>query len=315
MLAEGEVMIQALTRDLLALPEVAVSLVRDCRATAWRELHNPRLEDIRVSSEHQFRATWLEALGRCDAAWVIAPETRGILEQLCHDVESSGRASLTCPATAVRLLANKEKTVRRLAAHGIRTVPTRRASAVSEPDSFPVVVKPIDGAGCSGSRILSTAADWKHFQLDGNPERQVVQPLLCGDALSLSVLFDHGRSRLVSCNRQHVREMDQRFVLDACTVNIVHPERTRFEELAQQIALAVPELSGYAGIDFIHDREGPAVLEINPRLTTSYAGLHQALGVNPARWICDLRLRGILPDQIPAGERSVTIDVGQPCER
>jgi predicted ATP-grasp superfamily ATP-dependent carboligase len=30
------------------------------------------------------------------------------------------------------------------------------------------------------------------------------------------------------------------------------------------------------------------VLEVNPRLTTSYAGLRDALGINPARLVLDL---------------------------
>ncbi len=314
MLAEGAVMAQAVTRDLLAIPGVAVSLVRDHRAPICRALRDAGVEEIRVSSERQFRAAWLRALDRCDAAWVIAPETEGILEQLCRDVEVSGKASLACPTAAVQLLADKEETVKRLAAHGIRTAPTRLASSMSEPDTYPVVLKAIDGAGCCGSRILRNAVEWNHWRHQGDLERQVVQPLLCGDALSLSALFHHRRSRLLSCNRQHVRETDQRFILDACTVNICHAKRPQFERLAQQIAEAVPELWGYAGIDFIDDEEGPAVLEINPRLTTSYAGLNEALGVNPALWVCDLWLNGTLPDCVPIGIGSVTINVGQQHE-
>ncbi|HZV97627.1 MAG TPA: hypothetical protein VFF74_01420, partial [Methylophilaceae bacterium] len=37
----------------------------------------------------------------------------------------------------------------------------------------------------------------------------------------------------------------------------------------------------------IHDR-GISVLEINPRLTTSYVGLHKALHYNPAELLLEL---------------------------
>jgi len=36
------------------------------------------------------------------------------------------------------------------------------------------------------------------------------------------------------------------------------------------------------GIDLIDTESGPVVLEVNPRLTVSYAGLHSMLGFNPA---------------------------------
>jgi len=36
------------------------------------------------------------------------------------------------------------------------------------------------------------------------------------------------------------------------------------------------------GIDLVRTEQGLVMLEINPRLTTSYAGLRRALGVNPA---------------------------------
>lgn len=51
----------------------------------------------------------------------------------------------------------------------------------------------------------------------------------------------------------------------------------------------MPQLFGYAGIDFIQTEAGEdLVLEINPRLTTSYAGIKQALGVNVAELVLNL---------------------------
>jgi predicted ATP-grasp superfamily ATP-dependent carboligase len=47
-------------------------------------------------------------------------------------------------------------------------------------------------------------------------------------------------------------------------------------------------LWGYAGIDFIDTDAGPLALEVNPRLTTSYAGLRRAMGINPALLVLEL---------------------------
>jgi len=64
-----------------------------------------------------------------------------------------------------------------------------------------------------------------------------------------------------------------------------------FEQLANQVAAAFPDLAGYVGIDVIIDINEDLgcdeiiLVEINPRLTTSYAGLCEATGANPAELI------------------------------
>nr|WP_269902909.1 ATP-grasp domain-containing protein [Xanthobacter dioxanivorans] len=48
------------------------------------------------------------------------------------------------------------------------------------------------------------------------------------------------------------------------------------------MAEAFPGLAGIFGIDILLTPDGPVVVEVNPRLTTAYAGLGPALGRNPA---------------------------------
>lgn len=45
------------------------------------------------------------------------------------------------------------------------------------------------------------------------------------------------------------------------------------------MAEAIPGLEGLFGIDILLTAEGPVVVEVNPRLTTAYAGLRRALGI------------------------------------
>ena len=56
---------------------------------------------------------------------------------------------------------------------------------------------------------------------------------------------------------------------------------------------------GYVGVDFLLGAEGPLVLEVNPRLTTSYCALPAALGRNVAAMALELRRSGELPAQRP----------------
>jgi predicted ATP-grasp superfamily ATP-dependent carboligase len=80
--------------------------------------------------------------------------------------------------------------------------------------------------------------------------------------------------------------------------------------LARQIARVLPGLAGYIGVDVMVGENGLRVLEVNPRLTTSYAGLEQAIGRNPAELILDMFYNGRFssPPQIERNIVEVRLD-------
>jgi predicted ATP-grasp superfamily ATP-dependent carboligase len=80
--------------------------------------------------------------------------------------------------------------------------------------------------------------------------------------------------------------------LDGLTVAAL-PVDDSHRRLARAVARALPGLWGYAGVDFVRGADGPVVVEINPRLTTSYCGLRRALGSNVAAWVLALTQRGL----------------------
>lgn len=299
---EGGLMLAALAGDLLGIPGVAVLALQDDRLPF--PLADNRVQVLEIRAAGQFQPIWREALGRCDAVWPIAPETGGILEQLCLDVESAGKPLLTSPAAAVRLAASKLATARRLARHGLPVVPTFPLSEWKPQPGQIFVIKPDDGVGCEGSRIIRDPA---RFTLPVNTEHWIAQPLLQGEPLSLSALFAQGHARLLSCNRQVIETSGDGFVLRACQINAIADADGRWQTLAGQIANALPELWGYAGIDLILTAGGPVILEINPRLTTSYAGLRRATGENPAALTLELFKTGTLPP--PRQQLGVAVDI------
>ena len=156
---------------------------------------------------------------------------------------------------------------------GIPAVPTVIKDFSALPQAKAYVRKPIDGLSCEGSFIFSD------LQLAEEGDG-IVQPLIEGHALSLSAVFSQGRSWLLSCNQQQITVVDSSFKLQGCRVNIPIAQPRHYEDLLQAIAQAFPGLWGYIGIDFMEsERYGIQILEINPRLTTSYAGLYQATGI------------------------------------
>jgi predicted ATP-grasp superfamily ATP-dependent carboligase len=276
---EGDLMLRALLGDLAELPGLAVVTTRD-----------PRLpppvgaQVLTAAPGEDIHALYRRALARAGAAWPIAPETGGVLEELSRITLEEGKVLIGCRPEAVRLAGSKLATVRALEAAGVPVVPT--FGVASEVPAWPGdwVVKPDDGAGGCDAVVVD---GWRvaRERLEAEGSRLVAQPWIPGEALSLSLICRGGQARLLACNRQRVRVEEGRPVLSGISVNAVPDSDGRYARLAQHIAAAIPGLSGYVGVDLIRTGQGLAVLEVNPRITTSYCGLRRALGVNPAALI------------------------------
>lgn len=292
---EGDMMLNALVDDLTELPGIEVLTSRD-----------PRLEPfdlpvIRVPVA--WGGSALEAFQRgvraADAVWPIAPESGGTLEKLSWEVLRASRVLLGSRPHAVRQAASKLFTARRLARTGIPVVPTYADAALIPDIPGPWVIKPDDGAGCSDTRRLPDAASARAW-LESHPGgRWIAQPWLAGEPLSLSLICADGRARLLCCNRQHIGLHGESLVLEGVTVNALQDTDGGLAKLGQAVAAAFHGLWGYVGVDFILNEGEPVILEVNPRLTTSYCGLKKALGFNPAAQVMALARRGGLPPSRP----------------
>ncbi|MDD2768139.1 MAG: ATP-grasp domain-containing protein [Methylococcus sp.] len=302
---EGELMLRALLTDLLENPGVKPVVLRDDRLGSASLPSG--VTAIPIMAGDDLDRIWTEAIDRCDAAWPIAPESNGVLERLCRDVERTATALLNSPADAVAIAASKLGTARRLERHRLPVVPTYPFEERTALGAVPAVTKPDDGAGCEGARVVDNAAEFRT-----GSGRWIAQPLLEGDALSLSALFAQGRARLLSCNRQHVERAGDGFKLLGCTVNALEDTDGYWQALASSVAAALPELWGYAGIDLIMTAQGPRILEINPRLTTSYAGLKKATGENPAAMVLELHATGRLPPPRTCSGKAIALELDMP---
>jgi tyramine---L-glutamate ligase len=199
---------------------------------------------------------------------------------LCSIVEAAGKRLLTSPASAVAKTADKLTTFEILSIHAVATVESHRLDL--HPIFYPqgTVIKARDGAGCEQCFIYDNPVDFNRLLTRlPNPAHYLIQPFVTGIALSISVLFNQGTGRLLCVNRQRIRTENQQFKLTACEVNI-SVDTLPFQQLINQIAQAIPDLWGYVGIDLIQHGEQLIVVEINPRLTSSYTGIRAALGIN-----------------------------------
>ena len=286
---EGLLMLKALVKDLLESDDKQLLIPLDERLqrVAYCFAH-PNIEIIYIKSK-QVAYGWLKPYIVCsDAVWIIAPEIDGILYQFTRLVEDLGKINLASPSTAVFCTSDKLSTYQRLLAFDIDAVPTKLFKLHGSFYQKDQVVKPVNGMGCENTYLINCDNNFATFPyLLDQTKQYIVQPYVEGETKSINGLFRNGNAWLLSVNQQVMEIVDHCFHLRAIEVN-VGGSREMYQNLIENIAAAFPDLWGYVGIDFIENQHGLFVLEVNPRFTTSYVGLKQALGINVAELVIDL---------------------------
>ena len=299
---QGAMLMDALVADLGAVPGVDVCTMASLAAQGpdgGQAAHGAP----------GFGERFAACVRAADAVWPLAPESEGLLESLSRHILRGKRILLGSAPGAVRVAASKYKVARALAESGVPVVPTYRPHASLPRGRGAWVVKPDDGAGCLDTRLFSDRASALAWLRTSAVQGYVLQPFIAGKLGSLSLICCDGASRVLSRNLERVAIHDNRFHFLGCTVNGLDDADGALERLAQRVAAALPTLWGYVGVDVILTERGPVVLEVNPRLTAAYAGLHASIGCNPASLVIDL-LKGPGAMPAPAGRhRAVSVDV------
>jgi tyramine---L-glutamate ligase len=277
--SEGLLMLQALLDDLAELHEVETVLMLDERMQASVRLP-PTCDLHYLTPEHEVWDVFDGLIDESDAVWPLAPETGGLLARLCRLVQNQGK-HLLCPgANAVEITGDKWLCYHQLVQCEIPTVPTFLPEEWLVTDGE-WLVKPRDGAGALDTLVFNNPESCRAYLMQQAQDSFLVQPHVEGRKTSLSCLFREGQGWLLCANRQEFALENGRYRMTGLLVNMAS-DRSLYQSLVECIAQAFPELWGYAGIDLIEQDGQISVLEINPRLTTSYVGIKPALGLSCA---------------------------------
>jgi predicted ATP-grasp superfamily ATP-dependent carboligase len=109
----------------------------------------------------------------------------------------------------------------------------------------------------------------------------VLQGYVRGVPASVSLLADGVGAVALAANAQSVRAA-RPFAYRGGATPLDHPLAGRAMETALRACRALPGLRGYVGVDLVLTESEAVVIEVNPRLTTSYLGLRAALEGNLA---------------------------------
>lgn len=285
LLDQGTAMRDALLRDLSDLPYQIITAI-DARLTKPIDCHIC----YAIQAEENAWQKWSEIMNSVDAVWLIAPETDGYLAKLTALALKQNKIIMGCGLSAIEVCSSKLATYQLLKQSGVNTVETYSYVEWQKTDGITWLAKPDDGAGCEQTVCFDEAVNLSQWLLaHKHAETHVIQPYLTGSACSISCVMHQGKAHVFSCNQQLITVKNNVLNYQGCVVNGMRQHWQKFVALANQIAQLLPDLAGYVGIDVIvsdnEKEETITVIEINPRLTTSYIALSEATGYNMAERI------------------------------
>ncbi len=273
LLTEGAAMLTALAADFLAIDGGRVSVLRDIRAD---DLVLPGCEAVEVHSREHQREEFAQLAAEADHTLVIAPEIDNVLLQSNVMAREAGGRLLAAEDPFVELASDKHLTAERLAKAGVPVPEAILLEADHErlpaDFSYPAVLKPVHGAGSQHTMLVASARDetppycW--------PRR--LERFYAGIAASVSFLCGPAHRVPLPACRQHLAG-DGRFTYTGGSRLLESELARRATALADRALEALPPALGYVGVDLVLGKSADGcedvVVEVNPRLTTSYVGL------------------------------------------
>lgn len=277
LLAEGRAMAAAVTTDFARLAGVEVLTTRDAQLP---EFHDPSCRVTTIDSPTDEQPTFQRLAASADWTLVIAPESARILLERCQWVLAAVGRLLSPSPSVVELAGDKDATCTHLRRAGVPTSDgciagpaDLAAGRLPDWSDFPAVLKPPDGCGSQGVRRIENLAELCRLPIDG-PQR--LERLVPGLAASVAVLCGPGLLVPLPACEQRLSD-DGRFSYLGGRLPLPSELNSRAQKLALAAVGSLPEPLGYLGVDLVlgqsDDGSGDAVIEINPRLTTSYVGL------------------------------------------
>ncbi len=314
---EGRAMLWAIVDDLLRIPDCRVATTLDARLAedASRRHDSTRCDIVTVTEPREERRQFDRLAAASDAVLVIAPETDGRLAERVRRVESLDKRSLNCSPEAIELCGDKLRLAGHLERHALATIPTATVDwnriEPNEPHDQSCdeswVIKPRDGAGSWLTfRVRADSGDeWQRAARDyeqaGVSHKALIQPFVAGQPLSVGCLCQpNGKIEIFPIGRQR---LSGEFAYRGGSIPADIPPATQIalRKLVLSACATIPGLNGYIGFDLLlpdADSSRPLIVEINPRLTTSYVGYRRLSTNNLAeRW---LRVAGLLPNSNPS---------------
>jgi tyramine---L-glutamate ligase len=308
-LAEGFSMLRTVTSDFKkAGHEITVLL--DNRISKLNPLMNTDCKVI-IFNHQEVQNSLSNVAKMNDAVLIIAPETGKTLHSLIELVEKTGKISINCKSNVISKVANKAILYQILKKNQLLIPKTlvlnckyeiaKIKLAIKTKLDYPLIFKPIDGVSCNGLSIVKKEAQVENairkIKNKSAIGEFIVQNFIEGEAVSVSLLCAKDKVLPISLNQQIIKTGAPGNVssYEGGLVPLEHSLKHNAFSIAAKAVGCFKGLRGYVGVDLILSKDRVFVVDINPRLTTSYVGMSQVVNFN----VAEAMINAILKDELP----------------
>lgn len=318
---EGLEMWRAIVLDLLACGHHVTSVVDPHVIERLNDgnivLRDEALRLVDFDSTSSLEDNWISASLGSDRVLVIAPEIDGILTNLVARLRENRCVVIAPLPHFIKVASDKWETYRSLGEH----IPQPRTWMASDMDQFDspdqlsefgYVLKPRDGAGGGGCLRLASWSQVKEAVLSlESPDDWIVQEWQSGKPCSVALLVDEaGKLSVLGATEQMLRFDCDGFHYLGARGPLANDETSDMEVWCQQVVALIPGAFGWIGIDYVAVEVAPeavpsesnnetlrsgsphssrTLIEINPRLTTSYLLYRQVYGPELSQGVIGLQ--------------------------
>ncbi|MBD3190780.1 MAG: ATP-grasp domain-containing protein [Candidatus Heimdallarchaeota archaeon] len=274
------------------------------------------LQYIRISPIHRYKSIgnyedFLNGLKEfsddVDYCLTLAPETKGILRDLSVIMQNANSVYLGSNPEAIKLAADKNKTMNLAKELGMNipaTIPVSLSSSYNDILDkikflgFPLIVKPIDGVGCQGLTKVQNPREIEYAlqsaRYHSSREEVLAQEFIEGVPISTSLIANENTIIPLSINRQNLRMesgSNPGHYLGGEVPYDIQKYREKIMDLSIELVQHM-DLQGFVGVDLIVGKEGVFVIEVNPRITVPFVGIRSIAKENIIQLLIDVMDNG-----------------------
>ena len=278
------------TFDKLGIPEAEKRFLAGVKAQFESEVDFAALSPTRSTVDQ-----WVQLASNCDAAIIVAPETDGILLSLIEAFRAASIRVMAPESEFLVIAADKWQTAKRMQDAGIPHPKTHLLGKhITEHEVHKtfetvtdVILKPRDDCGSQGIRAFPTLTSAMRHAREG----VLLQEHLTGHPVSISVIARSNELDYLPACSQSIDP--KTFAYHGGEGPLEEELHRRALSLAERVMTALPVISrGFVSLDLLLREQScdDTLIEINPRVTTSYVGLRKMVEGNLARRVFDLEL-------------------------
>ena len=281
LLSEAKIIVNSVVNEYCKSQEYQVYYFLDSRL----KLDNLG-KSIEVKSSEQLYD--IKLLRTFDLILPILPEQNMELYSYCEFLAEQNIETLISSPETIKVLSDKYVFSSFCLKHNIPCIPSYLSSQINAIPHDTIIEKDRYGVGCSHVKKISKKDSIKI-------KKMIYQPYIKGNHFSLCVYYEKKSFKILTLNEQDIVLDNNKIKLRSLKVNVKNSHYLELYSILRNIYKSLPGLYAYVGVDLIMTRDKILVVEVNPRLTTSFTGISSTLGINMSQPKKFMKLSNINP--------------------